>query len=70
MCMAREPCSGVATPCDEMWSPSMLFQAQLIVGVGQDPMAGFTTHCKTQKQHQHGLVLQRFPSPSLNCHFR
>lgn len=68
--MVREPCSGVATHCEEMWSPSVLFQAQLIVGVRQDPMAGFATCRKTQKQHQHGLVPQRFPIPSLNCHFR
>lgn len=64
--MARELCSGVAAPCDEMWSPSVLFQAQLIVRVGQGPVAGFTTRCKTQKQHQHRLVPQRFPRPSLN----
>lgn len=38
-------------------------QVQLIVGVGPDPMA----HCKMQKDHQHGLVPQQCPSPSLNA---
>lgn len=53
---------AVATPC-EVWNR----QAQQILGVGPDPMAGFITPCKMQKNHQSRLVPQKCPNPNLNA---